>query len=227
MTSKNDKYQGRQTSRKSSAERRLKILEATMRIIVRDGIRGVRHRAVAAEAEVPLAATTYYFEHINDLISDAFVLFYERQRDRNRELGEASYQHIIRFSHEQISQTEVRAQLSDDLAELITGHIESLVTNPDEAMLEYAFYNEAMHNPILRELVDSSFKERHWQIEKCLREIDSSHSAVDAKAILAVINHMEYVSTLGGISEFNRPMVYNTVRRAVRLILNCEEVELA
>ncbi len=198
-----------------------------MRIIVREGIRGVRHRAVAAEAEVPLAATTYYFEHINDLISDAFVLFYERQRERNRQLGDASYQHIIVYSPENLSQTETRLELSKSLAEAVTNHIEHQVANPEESILEYAFYNEALHNPLLRELVDSSFKERHWQIEKCLREIDSSHSAVDAKNILAVINHLEYLATLGGESEFNHRQVYKTLLRAIRLIINCEEVELA
>ncbi|KZZ11943.1 hypothetical protein A3746_25965, partial [Oleibacter sp. HI0075] len=71
------KYRGRRTSREKSEQRRRQILEATMRIIVRDGVRGVRHRAVAAEAEVPLAATTYYFKDIHELIADAFTLYTE------------------------------------------------------------------------------------------------------------------------------------------------------
>lgn len=71
------KYRGRRTSREKSEQRRRTILEATMRIIVRDGVRGVRHRAVAAEAEVPLAATTYYFKDIHELIADAFTLYTE------------------------------------------------------------------------------------------------------------------------------------------------------
>ena len=69
---------GRKASRQGSEQRRLNILDATLRIIVRDGLRGVRHRAVAAEAGVPLSATTYYFRDIKDLISDSFVLFVER-----------------------------------------------------------------------------------------------------------------------------------------------------
>ena len=71
-------YQGRKTSRKGSEQRRQAILDAAMRIIVRDGVRAVRHRAVAAEADVPLSATTYYFKDINDLITDTFARFVER-----------------------------------------------------------------------------------------------------------------------------------------------------
>lgn len=56
------RYQGRKASRQGSEQRRQAILDAAMRLIVRDGVRAVRHRAVAAEAQVPLSATTYYFK---------------------------------------------------------------------------------------------------------------------------------------------------------------------
>ena len=67
-------YRGRKASRARSEQRRKAILEAALRIVVNDGVRGVRHRAVAKEAEVPLSATTYYFKDISDLIADTFTL---------------------------------------------------------------------------------------------------------------------------------------------------------
>ena len=72
-------YNGRKTSPIDSERRRKAILEAALRIVVKEGVRGVRHRAVAKEAEVPLSATTYYFKDISDLIADTFVLFAEVQ----------------------------------------------------------------------------------------------------------------------------------------------------
>ena len=67
-SSKTDvKYQGRKTSRVGSEQRRRLILEAALRIVIREGVRGIRHRAVAKEADVPLAATTYYFKDIQEL----------------------------------------------------------------------------------------------------------------------------------------------------------------
>src|SRR5690554_1035828 len=71
-------YQGRPARREGSEQRRRSILEAALRIIVREGIRNVRHRAVAKEADVPLSATTYYFKDISDLIADTFTLFAEQ-----------------------------------------------------------------------------------------------------------------------------------------------------
>ena len=68
-------YHGRKPARQSSEQRRLAILQAALRVMVRDGVRGVRHRAVALEAQVPLSATTYYFKDIHDLLADALTLY--------------------------------------------------------------------------------------------------------------------------------------------------------
>src|SRR5690606_40873094 len=78
-------YHGRKASRAKSEHRRRLILEAALRIVVRDGVRGIRHRAVAAEAEVPLAATTYYFRDIDELIVDTFTLYTEKALLRSEE----------------------------------------------------------------------------------------------------------------------------------------------
>lgn len=50
------------------------ILEAALRLIGREGGGSITHRAVAAEAGVPLAATTYYFLSKDDLVREAFAL---------------------------------------------------------------------------------------------------------------------------------------------------------
>jgi TetR/AcrR family transcriptional regulator, regulator of biofilm formation and stress response len=54
-----------------AARRRRAILEATLRLIGRRGPEAVTHRAVAAEAEVPLASITYYFGSRDGLLDDA------------------------------------------------------------------------------------------------------------------------------------------------------------
>jgi DNA-binding transcriptional regulator YbjK len=54
--------------------RRDAILRATLRIIGRHGTAGVTHRAVAEEAGVPLASTTYYFASKDELLEQAYDL---------------------------------------------------------------------------------------------------------------------------------------------------------
>ncbi|MFD1145829.1 TetR/AcrR family transcriptional regulator [Saccharothrix hoggarensis] len=48
--------------------RRRAILEATLRVVERDGVAGVSHRSVAREAGVPTTSTTYYFATLDDLL---------------------------------------------------------------------------------------------------------------------------------------------------------------
>ncbi|WNV91931.1 TetR family transcriptional regulator [Umezawaea sp. Da 62-37] len=55
--------------RRARGERRRQaILEATLRVIERDGVSGVSHRSVAREADVPTTSTTYYFASLDDLL---------------------------------------------------------------------------------------------------------------------------------------------------------------
>lgn len=51
--------------------RRTRILDAVLTIVGREGTGAVTHRAVAAAAGVPLAATTYYFSSRDDLLAEA------------------------------------------------------------------------------------------------------------------------------------------------------------
>jgi len=48
--------------------RRALLIEATLRVIESHGVAGVTHRAVAAEADLPAAAATYYFGAVDDLL---------------------------------------------------------------------------------------------------------------------------------------------------------------
>jgi DNA-binding transcriptional regulator YbjK len=63
------------------AARREALLDAVLRILEADGPSGVTHRAVAAEAGVPLAAATYYFASIDDLLVSAMKRAVEEQVD--------------------------------------------------------------------------------------------------------------------------------------------------
>jgi DNA-binding transcriptional regulator YbjK len=67
--------------------RRQAMLDAALALVARGGPRAVTHRAVAAEAGVPLAATTYYFDSRDDLIAQALELCAERDIARVEQHG--------------------------------------------------------------------------------------------------------------------------------------------
>lgn len=54
-------------------ERRTAVLEATIRLLAREGPRAITHRAVAKEAGTSLRATTYYFASRDDLLAEALA----------------------------------------------------------------------------------------------------------------------------------------------------------
>ncbi|GAA4551781.1 TetR/AcrR family transcriptional regulator [Amycolatopsis samaneae] len=56
--------------RRAKGERRRRALvEATLRVIERDGASGVTHRSVAGEAGLPTTTPTYYFDGIDGLLT--------------------------------------------------------------------------------------------------------------------------------------------------------------
>jgi TetR/AcrR family transcriptional regulator, regulator of biofilm formation and stress response len=61
--------------------RRQEILEATLRLIGERGVSSVTHRAVAEEANVALASTTYYFDSKSALVEEALELMIARSTE--------------------------------------------------------------------------------------------------------------------------------------------------
>lgn len=58
-------------------ERRRKLIEATVRLLIRDGVAGVSHRSVSEEVGLPVSATTYYFSTLDELLSATFRALFE------------------------------------------------------------------------------------------------------------------------------------------------------
>lgn len=52
-----------------STERRSAIADAGLRLIAREGLRGLTHRAVDAEVGLPVGSTSYYFRKRDDLVT--------------------------------------------------------------------------------------------------------------------------------------------------------------
>ncbi|WP_411084318.1 TetR/AcrR family transcriptional regulator [Streptomyces sp. cmx-18-6] len=55
-------------ARRYDPERRTRIIDAALSVIAAEGIAGLSHRTVAAEADVPLGSTTYHFGSLDELL---------------------------------------------------------------------------------------------------------------------------------------------------------------
>ncbi|MBC9251967.1 TetR family transcriptional regulator [Pseudomonas alcaligenes] len=197
-------YQGRKASRQGSEQRRLSILDASLRIIARDGLRGVRHRAVAAEAGVPLSATTYYFKDIQDLITDSFVLFVERS-SANLSLLWADIAEDFQRMASQVEQApEARRQMAGRVIDLSVAHIQTKAREGDtELLVELAFRQAALTNPALMPLAQAHQQLRLQFAELALRALGSAAPVEDAQVLTTLVLRMEYHALVDGVENLD------------------------
>lgn len=80
--------------------RRAALLDAVVRVLERGGPGAVTHRAVAAEAGVPLAAATYYFANIDDLLVSALLKATEEQVEAFASLETPGIGEVARMLHD-------------------------------------------------------------------------------------------------------------------------------
>jgi DNA-binding transcriptional regulator YbjK len=122
--------------------RRREILEATLRLIGEGGVKGVTHRAVAQEANVALASTTYYFDSKGVLVEEALELMIAR-----------SIEDVRRF-------TTCASEISrDELIDRIAGFADAQVNDPNAFVLaQYELMLESGREKYLRPLA------RRWTI---------------------------------------------------------------
>ncbi len=222
------KYQGRKTSRTNSEQRRRAILEAALRIVIRDGVRGVRHRAVAKEANVPLSATTYYFKDITDLITDTFTLFVEMGTSTFKAYWEES-DGLLKLAMQEYEPADAGSKqiFSGRIAELaITYVLEQLKEHRGYLIAERAFQQECLRNENLRPIAFSHQQFFLKSLESFFEKIGSHHADIDAQLFGSVILQVEYQGLVSGYEGDNLLRLKAILKRQIELMLgvNCTSV---
>ncbi|WP_299974140.1 TetR family transcriptional regulator [uncultured Pseudoteredinibacter sp.] len=215
-------FKGRQPLRANSRHRRNEILQATLRLIANDGIRAVRHRAIAKEADVPLSATTYYFKDINDLINDAFALFVEQSQARNSWLQEqtlATYQSSQATLSSDPSGQQMRAELAGSIPKLVLEHVRRQVEDTQARRLEHAFLNETLHNNDLEARYENLRNDVIAAIEAFLQLIGNDSPAADAHSLHGIIQWLEYLLVVENC-EANWQLAELTIERQIQRLFN-------
>jgi len=193
------KYRGRRASREKSEQRRRQILEATMRIIVRDGVRGVRHRAVAAEAEVPLAATTYYFKDIHELIADAFTLYTEWALAYVRQFA-ADFRATARDIRSlDLTDGAQQNQAIELLVSKLSGFSRGKLAQDTQMLIsEQAFRYEVFVEERVRKLALMHRQALSSAVKEITVLMGSQMADEDAAIVMAVLHAIEYQLLLDG-----------------------------
>lgn len=215
-------FQGRKTKRADGRQRQLELLEATLRIIARDGIRSVKHRAIAKEAGVPLAATTYYFHDIESLICDAFLLFAAKNSLRNSWLEE---QGNLLHKHEEFEKDpeSYLIKLRPQIQTIMMNHIKRQVEDRDSRLIEHAFLNESLRNPLIASNFQRPQKNIHDSISLYLQKFNIKNPDYHAHAIYGLIQWLEYLLVIEN-SPANWTEAEQSITCLLEGILNTQQI---
>lgn len=118
--------------RRYDPDRRRRLIDAAIRVVGRDGIAGLSHRSVAAEADVPLGSTTYHFATLEELMVAAL-----RQANEN----------FAGVLAERLPRDGDSGDLAADLAGALGEWLDGERTGVE---LEYELYLAALRRPALR-----------------------------------------------------------------------------
>lgn len=176
-------------------QRRDLILRATWQVVLRDGVRGVRHRAVAEAAGVPLAATTYYFKDIQELLVQSFQLFAEESLAQFTEPFWAEAERCIGPLRERGEREPVEAALLDLATDYITRR---LGAHREQMVMEYAFWYAALHEPQLQAAVRGMLLRSMQLMQPWLQLIPLAHPEQAARCLLSTVRRIEYEALIEG-----------------------------
>ncbi|WYW14710.1 TetR family transcriptional regulator [Amycolatopsis coloradensis] len=116
-------------------QRKRELIEATLRIVARDGVSGVSHRTVAREAGLPATAAAYHFRGIEDLLTAALTQCMDEDSERMRMLA-------------------AEADGGEDALRRLGALMAEVVAKPGHLLAEYELYLLAAREPKLRESTD-------------------------------------------------------------------------
>lgn len=213
-------YQGRKAARAKSEHRRREILEAALRIVSREGIRGVKHRAVAKEASVPLASTTYYFKDIEELISDAFMLFAEKSLQvLDLFYGELNKLVSIYDVNQIHSNPETKEKFSNDLVDMGVTYINAQVKFRKEDLLaEMAFLLEAIRDERLKPLAREYRGIWYSRLNDFLTIANAPSPKEDAMFIISSVQGLLYEGVVND-GEIDEVKTRAILKRAIHLLM--------
>ncbi|MEU6599682.1 TetR/AcrR family transcriptional regulator [Streptomyces flaveolus] len=124
---------GERRARRHDPQRRRRILDAALDVLVADGVAGITHRKVASSADVPLGSVTYHFASLTELRTQAFTWYVEQRT--------AEYEALF-------AEVETREDLIDVLVDVVQGG----PSRHRSAVLGFELHLAALRDPALRAL---------------------------------------------------------------------------
>jgi len=213
----------RRGTRKRGEQTRQKILDASLQVIAREGVRGTTHRAIAKQAGVQLSLTTYYFKDLNELISLAFTSFMERDYGEQADQWKRAFNYLDQFSADDLASAETRQRIIDYCTKRVIDHVRyGLHEHPEGLAVEHHFFYEALSDPRLEALSKLHRKRQLQPMVQFCEYFNSTDPETDARLLFGTITRLEYQALPTAPDNVDYKSIRNEIRRIVGWIVNTD-----
>lgn len=159
-----------------------------MEVVAEVGIGRTTHRAVAARADLPLGATTYYFPTLDDLVA-------------------AGLTHAARALRAELDAWSARLAAADDPAATLAGMVAEYLSDRRRARVEYELYVAAARDPALRPLAEA------WL--HGLRDLLAPHAGAAAARDVAALIDGAAIQALVTDAALDQAVLAAAIRRLI------------
>lgn len=187
------------THRSRGVKRRQELLEATLRLLAREGSAAVTMRAVASEAGVPSTAPTYYFASKQELLLESWRLHAERESSR------------VSRAITAVGSAESSSAVANQLAWFVH---DSLGPARENLLAEVELLLETARQPELEELTRVWHQTLRERVRGTLAAAGSDHPDLDARLVLAVMAGLE----LDNVGAADKASVQELIELFARLL---------
>jgi TetR/AcrR family transcriptional regulator, regulator of biofilm formation and stress response len=179
--------------------RREEILRATLRVIGAHGADAVTHRAVAAEAGVPLSATTYYFASKDELLEQTLLMAAREETERIERL-------VLDLAPQDLSASDWAAAVAAMIARDVRDE-------PDRHVALFELGLEATRTELLRGELQR-WQEAHIRLaELGCRAVGSEEPELDARLVVAALTGLMLEQLASGRDDFEEEVMRPSLER--------------
>lgn len=203
-------------------ETRTKMLDAALAIIIEDGIRAVRHRAVAKKAGVSLGSTTYHFSSIEDIIISAFQHWRSKALMTDSPFFIKTEKLLSPYGGGVVPVSD-RARVAAAIYEISLAYLRGQLSGKrEDRLLELTFYQESLRDEILRKLVISEKSTQLEYLNSVHRAMGSPQPEEDARITYSLFRQLEQTAILENRNRIDMKRIARALQRHTYLCFGVE-----
>lgn len=181
------------------------ILEATLYVLLEEGIKGIKFQSVSEKAGVYPSSISYHFKTIENLIESAFYFYMAHYHREMSEYRDYAHSLIDGFSNTNLTSETDRNKILNQYSQVL---LEIATPQDDQHIylmeLDRLFRNELSNYPAIAKKIAAQDLIDIELMETFFRLFNSPHPHADAIHLMALLSHLNAQFLRHGPTMINR-----------------------